>query len=215
MKNNYRFGFTLAEILVTIGIIGVVAAISMPSLVGNVQKKTYVTQLHKAYSDISNVVKKYLSDERVESFKETDLYAGVTSFEDFYEKYFNVAKYCGTGAGCFAEEYTDFLTGEASTFDINNSTGYEKVVLASGASIAWNKSKSGTSYSTLFVDVNGVKGPNQAGRDLFRMQLNHNAPNKLAGRLSDYCTRKSAGTNSARGLYCFAKIIEDNWEMNY
>ncbi|HIT93090.1 MAG TPA: type II secretion system protein, partial [Candidatus Stercorousia faecigallinarum] len=39
--------FTLAEVLVTLGIIGVVSAMTVPSLMQNHQKKTYVTQLHK------------------------------------------------------------------------------------------------------------------------------------------------------------------------
>ena len=42
--------FTLAEIIITIGIIGVVAAITMPSLITNIQNKGYVERMKKAYS---------------------------------------------------------------------------------------------------------------------------------------------------------------------
>ena len=45
-----RFGFTLAEVLITLGIIGVVAAMTMPILYTNIQKKTTVAKLQKAIS---------------------------------------------------------------------------------------------------------------------------------------------------------------------
>ena len=41
-------GFTLAEVLITLGIIGVVAALTLPSLITNYQKKQIVAQLKKA-----------------------------------------------------------------------------------------------------------------------------------------------------------------------
>ena len=40
--------FTLAEVLITLGIIGVVAAMTLPSLIANHQKQVYVTGLKKA-----------------------------------------------------------------------------------------------------------------------------------------------------------------------
>lgn len=45
-----KSGFTLAEVLITLGIIGVVAAMTLPSLVGKYKEKQRVTQLKKAYS---------------------------------------------------------------------------------------------------------------------------------------------------------------------
>ena len=47
-------GFTLAEVLITLGIIGVVAALTLPSLISNHQEKVKITKLKKAYSVLSN-----------------------------------------------------------------------------------------------------------------------------------------------------------------
>ena len=47
--NNKKFAFTLAEVLITLGIIGVVAAMTMPSLIANYKKKQAVTQLKATY----------------------------------------------------------------------------------------------------------------------------------------------------------------------
>ena len=50
-------GFTLAEILITLGIIGVVAAMTIPTLITNYQKKASVTKLQKAISILNQAYK--------------------------------------------------------------------------------------------------------------------------------------------------------------
>ena len=49
-------GFTLAEVLITLGIIGVVAALTMPALIGNYQKKEITTRLKKTYSIVQQAI---------------------------------------------------------------------------------------------------------------------------------------------------------------
>ena len=60
-KHKVQVGFTLAEVLITLGIIGVVAAMTIPTLMTNYQKKSTATQLKKTYATISNAVR--LSEE--------------------------------------------------------------------------------------------------------------------------------------------------------
>ena len=54
-KKHCSFGFTLAEVLVTLGVIGVVAALTIPSIIQNIQKKTIAVQLKHSYAIMSNV----------------------------------------------------------------------------------------------------------------------------------------------------------------
>lgn len=51
--NSRKIAFTLAEVLITLGIIGVVAAMTLPSLITNYQEKQRVSQLKKVYSALS------------------------------------------------------------------------------------------------------------------------------------------------------------------
>ena len=51
-----HFGFTLAEVLITLGIIGVVAAMTIPTLIQKHQKQTILTQLKKAYSELGQAI---------------------------------------------------------------------------------------------------------------------------------------------------------------
>ena len=56
-NNSRKIAFTLAEVLITLGIIGVVAALTLPTLISNYKKQTYVTGLQKAYSVLNNMTK--------------------------------------------------------------------------------------------------------------------------------------------------------------
>ena len=48
--------FTLSEVLITLGIIGTVAAITMPSLINNYQKQSTAAKVKKFYNTINNAV---------------------------------------------------------------------------------------------------------------------------------------------------------------
>ena len=52
-----KFAFTLAEVLITLGIIGVVAAMTMPALIHSYQQKVLQVQFKKFYSTFSNAIK--------------------------------------------------------------------------------------------------------------------------------------------------------------
>ena len=54
--------FTLAEILITLGIIGVVAAMTLPVLIQKYKAKVILTQLKKSYAEIQNVSNSILND---------------------------------------------------------------------------------------------------------------------------------------------------------
>lgn len=57
MTQHKLFGFTLAETLITIGIIGVVAALTIPTLISNYRKHVVETRLEKFYSEINQAIK--------------------------------------------------------------------------------------------------------------------------------------------------------------
>lgn len=51
-----KYAFTLAEVLITMGIIGIVAALTIPALIANYQKQVTVDRLKKSFSVISNAL---------------------------------------------------------------------------------------------------------------------------------------------------------------
>lgn len=80
-------GFTLAEVLITLGIIGVVAAMTMPTLVTNYKLKEYSVRLKRFYSTMQNAIA--LSEIDNEPAEYWDYPSGKPkSAEEFWNKYF-------------------------------------------------------------------------------------------------------------------------------
>ena len=57
-SRNDRFGFTLAEVLITLGIVGVVAALTIPAIVQNYKKQEVETSLKKIYTTVNQAIQK-------------------------------------------------------------------------------------------------------------------------------------------------------------
>lgn len=74
-KSGARKGaFTLAEVLITLGIIGVVAALTLPSLIQKYQEQVLENQLKKMYSTISQGIQKAMADDGVYRFSDTEFF---------------------------------------------------------------------------------------------------------------------------------------------
>lgn len=103
VKFHRHIAFTLAEVLIVLGIIGIIAEITIPALVQNVAKQQYVVMLQKGYIEIENAFKSYMSENGTTMLGDTDLFNGNTLFSDtsrqdtfdkFIKKYFKVLKVC-------------------------------------------------------------------------------------------------------------------------
>lgn len=106
---HWRRAFTLAEVLVTLGIIGVVAAITMPTLIDNHQKKVAATRLEKFYSMMSQAVYQWVGDTgfipgTTYNFPENTKYNG-KGLEQWYNanlgKYIKSTSQVSTDSGMF------------------------------------------------------------------------------------------------------------------
>ena len=94
-----NLAFTLAEVLITLGVIGVVAAFIFPNLIHNYQKFVYKTKWKKAYSDFEKVASQISYDYGVDTFSEAlEIVKQQTGQNDkdisttLLKKYFNYSK---------------------------------------------------------------------------------------------------------------------------
>ena len=214
--------FTLAEVLVTLGIIGVVSAMTVPTLMQNYQRQSYVTQLHKVYNELNQATLRYQTDRNALNLKE----AGLTSqaaAENFIESNFKIVQKCGSNkTPCFASSYKKI----AGTSSIGWYTPRTNYIIASGTAIGVSYRPVGDVLLELYVDTNGAKGPNIAGRDIFAMFVYNNgiiddfnfsenttAPMTEAARNTNYTNVCAADTTNWHG--CLGKVINDNWQMTY
>ncbi|CDE88686.1 TPA: prepilin-type N-terminal cleavage/methylation domain-containing protein [Candidatus Gastranaerophilales bacterium HUM_20] len=215
--------FTMAEVLVTLGIIGIVSAMTVPTFLQNHQRKSYVTQIHKIYNEMQQAALQYMTNRNAVNLIEAGLITDINAVDTFMKTYFRVIKECGENPvdnGCVAQGYKK-LTGKTIT-PFNVSVDYRSYVIASGAVIAlFNEGD----HLQVHVDINGQKGPNIAGRDLFAFHVYKNGviDDFVSGAILPPLTReqredsynKWCNSSSAIWYGCLGKLINDNWEMTY
>mgnify|MGYP000268899574 FL=1 len=91
MTTNKNYAFTLAEILVTLGIIGVVAALTMPALIANHKKQVVISRMQKFYTTINQAVKFSEAENGDAADWQSAEYLDAESLYDFWNTY--MAKY--------------------------------------------------------------------------------------------------------------------------
>lgn len=148
-----RFGFTLAEVLITLGIIGVVAAMTIPTLMNNTGQQEFRTGFKKMISVLNQAVTMNYALESVDfsvSY-DTGTATTMTSLYTMFNNRMNVSRIVDgatiTGmTGPVATNYTLFFND--------------------GMAISWPKTAKqcenfglGTPCKAL-VDINGPKKPN-------------------------------------------------------
>ena len=157
----YNLGFTLAEVLITLGIIGVVAAMTIPTLMNNIQDQQWKTAYKKAYASAYQALNSANGNEEMLSRPSwTDGATRVQNFETF-KKYFKVIKDCpdlGDTSACWnrSAEIPSWPSATAPAF-----------IDTSGMAWAVNADSTASSGGELRLDTNGLKGPNKYGQDRF------------------------------------------------
>ena len=228
MKRFINFGgggnlkapaFTLAEVLVTLGIIGVVSAMTVPSLMQNYQRQSYVTQLHKVYNELSQILVRYQNDKNALNLFEAGLNS-TAAIQNMLTSYTKVIATCDTVVEpCFANSYK-YQSGSTVTAG-SYTANIKAYVLASGAAIRPIYSATTSKLANFMVDINGPKGPNIVGRDLFFLYLYKNgliddgidSTTNVAPLTKEQ--REALGNCTSSVTGCFGRILNDNWEMNY
>ena len=222
---NMKEGFTLAEILITLGIIGVVAAMTLPTLIQNKQHRELETALKKNYSNIQNALNLMNHDygETIGPSLKTE------EIKPLFIKYFKVAKDCGIGsASCIGhdgdvdEDGTRFLSKKYRNYNNtyyvwSNKLDDGQFMLQDGAIIFIEKSAQLNSPFWISVDVNGFKkGPNRWGHDLFTFQVIDNGkllPMGADGTDLDLCS--PTDTTAMNGVGCtYAALTDKNYWKN-
>ena len=206
---NKKVAFTLAEVLITLGIIGVVAALTLPALIQNYQKKVYVNKLKKVSSTIEQGFGLMFADEGVDKFSDIPIFQSTENgpvgtydeeFCKYLKKYF---KFADVSEGATDKKpYVIKYIGSNDGDDLSSDT-YLK--FSDGTWIEFTYFPDEQSMNAQF-DINGSQNPNEYGRDYFYININDNG--KIEIKKNPYC-------NVGSGDDCYSKIVQDGWEMKY
>jgi prepilin-type N-terminal cleavage/methylation domain-containing protein len=213
-------GFTLAEVLITLLIIGVVASLVIPAIVNDTQNEELNTLLKKNYSAFVDAARLMMLDNG------GNLTGVFLSELDMYNKFGNYivfSKICPAGSTeCFYAGTNTWknLYGADGSYD---HTATNTGVINNGSTVRFTYESSGCSTSHgagslaefscgyVEIDVNGYKKPNVMGRDIFFFWITktgvypNGIPKDVRSNWDMYCDKTSSAGNSGRG--CAAKIL--------
>lgn len=239
MLNLKTFGFTLAEVLITLGIIGVVAAMTVPNLITKYKNNMVLSTLKKQYAELTQVIKLATQDADLYSLGENwqDTNAIVEAIKPYLKwsaSYPMVSEYNATKSMCYVKGrivssvkgsggYV-WLTKVGISNPIAGNTA--SIELSNGACIGFNRQ--GASDRTIILDINGPGVlPNMMGKDVFVFTVTEKNELRPKGYNLAYkslvsssssghgCACDKTTNKCGAGMYCAARIMHDGWKINY
>ena len=224
MKNN---AFTLAEVLITLGIIGVVAAFTLPTLISKYQEHVIISKYKKMYSTLANAYNLAIAENG-----SPDQWQVETRI-DFLKKlepYLNVSEECYNKVGCTTMGDYVSLSGEIMFGNFNNSTVFPKLRLNNGFSISMTTNpnpdciytytdENGTTTKTnnvcaqcygVITNTKSTKEYNVYGKDFFSFVFTKQAVMPTGYNASDYIVKANCNKSihgSGNGDTCGTWIL--------
>lgn len=183
-------GFTLAEVLITLGIIGVVAAMTIPTLMAKIQENTYKSQYKKIFSELNQALRLLEEDDSSPLLlcKSMD----DKCFRDQFVKKIKISHICDDAIPNKCQVKSKFLNNTERLLATNVNGKWPAFMALRGYSVKFryhynncvvydeinnevNKNGDLTNCGWVQVDVNGLSGPNQVGKDIFFLDLMQNS----------------------------------------
>ncbi len=225
-------GFTLAEVLITLAIIGIVAALTVPTVIRNYQERQTVTALKKFYTEISQAYARAQVDNSTPDNWAWGTSGSGTSADkiiDILAPYLKITKRCGNQGGCFAPtQYKTLNLGTSwlgpsdsryASAQLSNGLAFWVFTQGNGCTTSRGTTKELNSIcADIGVDINGYKKPNQLGRDTFYFYLTKynvipmGTEKETDNTLSNRC--KISGQDTYNGYACAAWVLAKN-NMDY
>lgn len=215
--NNKFNAFTMAEVLVTLGVIGVVAAITFPSFNSSWQKSVFSNQIKKVYVETNQAFERIMEDNKAVNLQEAG-FVGSDGADNILSEYFNIS----SKGDFFAEKYYTINKSKSAGSPASGaaksteSSTMSCAGLANGAAMCFKINSAGDIerqkvVGQIYVDTNGIKGPNIFGRDAFVMYIYPDGTLDRAG-IADLtsCKENNVKENLFQKDDGFAKINPDS-----
>ena len=200
--------FTLAEVLITLGIIGVIASITIPNVVAKYRASVLRTQFKKSYSILSQALSltaEELGGNLHEMFKdEPPGFDGAVLFRETFNNYLISTLELKKSSQLFAfAPYNKNLESDDTTMGLGTYPGY--IILGDGTAVSVLKNND---RLNVLVDINGLKRPNRAGYDtfLFVVDTKQDILTSWSQDAQKYCSKTSSHSYNGRACTYYAMI---------
>jgi len=215
--------FTLAEVLITLGIIGVVAAMTVPTLMNKTSDAELKSGFKKLYSTISQSILNITNEDG----SLENQFSDDNSFKNIFASSFKATKSCDSGDSscwtCNGQRKDDYfysrqsVSGTQGWWYVNRPT----IALSDGALMNFSflsgpctgddyglmPPYNSTICGAIFIDVNGCKAPNTWGRDIFNIEVQKNKIFPLGESNDTNTVRACDKTSSYAGMQCAENVL--------
>ncbi len=217
-RMHNKAAFTLAEVLITLGIIGIVAALTIPGLMTAYKKHRIATKLEKAVSTINQAVK--LSEVENGEMETWDKSLSKVEFIDkYFRPYIKIMQICEKQRSCGYDsspwKYLNGTTGGAYNSPFNN--GRVPFISMDGIlyTFAYNPDVILTDNDkVIIIDINASEKPNIFGQDVFFLYRIEEEDSIIpyGAHLPQSSINRDCSFQGA-GMYCAAVIRANGWKI--
>ena len=205
-----RLGFTLAEVLITLGIIGVVSALTAPALSTNTQKAKIGPALARFSSILGSALQEYMVNNDLTDLSDETV---GDAFLDKLSKYMVMEKLDANQCSYNVMRGSSVNNTISGCYQLNDGTVINRFV-----------SDSNNYWAYIDVDINGPKKPNQIAKDCFEfiiypdgrvLAFGSNAMKNKTPAFKNYsCNPNSNGDSNYRWA-CTGAVADNNWKAEY
>lgn len=172
MRMKKSRAFTLAEVLVVIGMIGVIAALTIPNLQSDTLTQEYLTRYKKTEASLQNA----LSLARIKYGDNPAAWGDISSKAKKIYQYLNWSSSCGLDENglCFSTSNVLAISGSQKISAIGKDKEAYKITLNDNSSMAFKYvvNENATTNFYVFVDLDGPNsGYNTLGQDIFGFEI--------------------------------------------
>lgn len=205
--------FTLAEVLITLGIIGIVAAMTLPVITNKYREQIKIQKLKKIYSIMQQL------NNRAKAEYGDSLIPALPTTQDFFDlyiiPYLNPLKYC-------LEKNCTYYRINPNTGEKINMTSEPGFILQDGTlfKVVNLHGNSSGFFAMWLIDINGTNPPNKTNKDIYFAEFGINTnridilTGKTVGSSLFYFTPNSTSENYYDGIGsgCFREIVKNNYK---
>lgn len=218
---NVAKGFTLAEVLITLLVIGVVCSLVIPAVIQDIQMQEFKVAWKKTFAELNQATKRIMIDNGG-TIKYLCTNNHPKCYRDKFLPYLNYTKICESAdaeGNCWVyHDDMKFLNGD--TIPVGWGVDSPSIVLSNGSSInffsfstddcsrtTWGNPMGKPVCGFFFVDVNGFKKPNTIGKDIYSAFLIENMILPTGTQGDGYYPTSESCTSSGEGQGCSAQYL--------